>query len=82
MVPTNSKLEVFGRIQGCFYLRFLSLRNLTSHFREIMSSFTFGAQGTTASATPVTGNLFGAVSKPLFGTSTTTVQTAGMYFVI
>uniref|UniRef100_A0A0R3RQV7 Nucleoporin p58/p45 n=1 Tax=Elaeophora elaphi TaxID=1147741 RepID=A0A0R3RQV7_9BILA len=42
-----------------------------------MSSFTFGTQGTTISTTPVTGNLFGAVSKPLFGSSATTTLTAG-----
>ncbi|KAM3721631.1 Nucleoporin p58/p45 [Dirofilaria immitis] len=39
-----------------------------------MPSFTFGTQGTTASATSTTGSLFGAISKPLFGTSTTTAQ--------
>ncbi|VDO33872.1 unnamed protein product [Onchocerca flexuosa] len=42
-----------------------------------MSGFTFGTQGTTVSATPSTGSLFGTVSKPLFGSSTTTVQTTG-----
>ncbi|CAG9536431.1 unnamed protein product [Cercopithifilaria johnstoni] len=42
-----------------------------------MSGFTFGTQGTAASATPLTGTLFGTVSKPLFGTSTTTARAAG-----
>lgn len=46
-----------------------------------MSGFTFGTQGTTVSATSNTGSLFGTVSKPLFGTSATTVQTTGIYFV-
>ncbi|VDK77827.1 unnamed protein product [Onchocerca ochengi] len=43
-----------------------------------MSGFTFGTQGTTVSATSNTGSLFGTVSKPLFGTSATTVQTTGV----
>lgn len=48
-----------------------------------MSSFTFGTQGTTTSATPAsTGNLFGAPPKPLFGTSVTAAQTTGIYFGI
>ncbi|EFO22972.2 hypothetical protein LOAG_05515 [Loa loa] len=42
-----------------------------------MSGFTFGTQGA-ASATSTAGNLFGTVPKPLFGTSTATVQTAGV----
>uniref|UniRef100_A0AAF5Q0L7 Uncharacterized protein n=3 Tax=Wuchereria bancrofti TaxID=6293 RepID=A0AAF5Q0L7_WUCBA len=42
-----------------------------------MSGFTFGAQGTATSTTPATGSLFGAASKPLFGTSPATVQNAG-----